>query len=109
MSTTSGIQERLHIRADAELKKTAHDAIMTMNMTLNRIVPGGYPGFAKIRLKHGDNMSEHSCDSILNAVESAIIDRLQKGYRESVVIEFMQKVDTLHDQIDELRDEIQFD
>ena len=109
MVTTSGIQERLYKRADAELEKIVNDAFSLLSKQLNNILPGSYGTWAEVRFTVVGESIKYSYDVLTAKLAIGVIEKLQDKYREHVVNEFMEKVDTLHDQIDELRDEIQLD
>ncbi len=108
MTTASGLQERLHNRADVELKNAVTAAMLKMTQELNKVCPGAYANWAEIPIKSGEKVVKYSYDSVIRRLGEAVIAKLQEKYREHVVDTFMGKVNTLHDQIDELRDEIEY-
>ncbi len=109
MTTTSGLQERLHNQADAELKKTVHEAIAQLQRSLIEAFPSQWPQHAEIKLGKDLGEIKYGYESLMKRVEGALIENLKEWNRENVVQMFMKKVDTLHEQIDELRDEMQYD
>ncbi len=108
MSDPTGIEEQLHKRADAELKKAIEDLVRKLQKELIQLYPGEWPHHAKIKLGNGDAAIECGYETVMACVETGLIRRLKKPERERAVKEFMQKVDTLGEQLDELRDEIQY-
>lgn len=108
MTTPTGIEEKLHDRADYELKKAVEAIIKNCNNELNQVLPGNYATHGYVRLKDNDSVISRTAQSLLDNIGSAMIEAGTAESRENVVKEFMEKVDTLHEQIDELRDEIQY-
>lgn len=112
MSTPTGIEKRLHKRADADLRKRVDALFADHKTAIHRLVAGNnYPlqsnASFEVWMASKKELVNLSSEKILIGVRDAVFDQLKTPNRENTVKEFMEKVDTLHDQIDELRDEIQ--
>ncbi len=107
MSTPTGIEKRLHKRADKELGKAVDGLIGQLKNGLNAFLPGSYSIHNTVQLKKGDEIVlARSVEMLLNDIRNNVISVATPEYREQIVAEFIQKVDTLGDQLDDLRDEI---
>ncbi len=111
MSTPSGLQDRLHKKADAELKKAIGDAFSQLQKTLNGLVNASsspWAVHAQIPIEIKDQQQSFGLETLMRKASEAVFSQHQEANQESAVKAFMEKVDTLHEQIDELRDEINY-
>ncbi len=110
-SKLRSIEERLHKRADNELAEAVERTIKSMTAALSGICPNHHPMHTEIMIREsGENQDEvkKGYNFVLRQLSDAFIAKVRDSYRETVVKAFMEKVDTLHDQIDELREEINY-
>ncbi len=109
MSDPKGIEERLNERADHELEKAIEAAIDACKHSLQQIIPGSYATHVNVRIKlQNDELFTRSVENLLADINAAVFAKLFEQYRDQAVKDFMEKVDTLGDQLDELRDEINY-
>ena len=109
MSKHKGIEERLQKRADDELEKMVSTIIDGCKNSLDKIIPGSWATYTSVKIKlQNDELFTRSVEALLADINAAVFDKLIDQYREKTVKAFMEKVDTLHDQLDELRDEINY-
>ncbi len=103
MTTASGLQEILNKRADAELESTVKKAVLELTKTLNRLCSNASASWVEVQFKVGDQTQRYSYDAIMKRVENAVITNLREKFRAAAVQAFMDKVESLQDQIDELQ------
>ena len=109
MSKPKGIEERLQKRADYKLEKMVSTIINSCKNSLDKIIPGSWATSTNVNIKlQNDELLTRSVGYLLADINAAVFDKLIDQYREKIVKEFMEKVDTLNDQLDELRDEISY-
>ncbi len=112
MSTPTGIEKRLHERADAELRKRVDALFADHKIAIHRLVAGNnYPlssdSSFEVWIASKKERVDLNSEKILLGVRDAVFDQLKTPNRENTVKAFMEKVDTLGDQLDDLRNEIQ--
>jgi hypothetical protein len=109
MSTPKGIEERIHAKADKALAEAVDTVIAQCNNELNRVLPGNYATHSEVNIKKTDDVVVNlTAQRLLNTIGAALTKQGTDKHREIAVKAFMEKVDTLHDQIDELRDEVNY-
>ncbi len=108
MSDPKGMEEQLHKHSDVEVEKTVTDLFSSLKNGLNNAFPSQWPNNTDILLGKKDNQIIYSLGSILEQCQLAVIKRMRPRAREDKIKAFIAKVDSLDDQLDELRDEINY-
>jgi hypothetical protein len=98
MSTTETLQARLDKQADAKLAKEINDAVTPIERLLH-----GENRSVTVRVAGTNQTVETLTGYLLSALEDTIKSRLQERYRKAQTIDFMAKVESLADQVEELR------
>ncbi len=106
MSTPKGIEARLHKRADAELEEAVSRITNKCNNDLNAALPGNYATHSHITLTDDDEEDPRAAQTLLSTIGRKLLEHYRDQHREEAVKAFIEKVDTLQDQLDEIRDEI---
>ena len=101
MSTTETLQARLDKRADAKLAKEINEAVRPIERLL-----GGTNQTVTVRVTGTNQTVETLSSYLLGALEDKLFTWLQDDYRKAETVDFMAKVESLGDQVEELRNEL---
>jgi len=113
MSDTTGIEAKIHAKADAELEAAIGDRVQEFKRSINHYVPGSsyllHSDLTfKVRRAGEEQQVNVSCEKVLSALKERVIAVLTTKNRDNAVTAFMAKVNSLDEQMAELRNEIEY-
>lgn len=90
------IEERLHAKADKELKEELDAALKPLERFIGTNNPTMFPGTENAK----------TLRFYLGAIGSRLIEVMQENRRDLAVKNFLSRVEDMQDQLDELRNDI---
>lgn len=101
MAKTTALQDRLNEIADEKLEKD----ICEVQKAITTHFYSGW-GSIKIRMNVGNEEVTARLSDVVNGISSTLRETLQEDRRNEETEAFMDKVNSLGDEIDSLRDEV---
>ena len=106
--SVSELEAHLHMAADAALKKTVDSLFGDFERAANLAFPSGWPMGTEVRLGSEGHTVAYRLEIAMGRYREAMIKRLTPAAREGAIKAFIEKVDEIGDQVEDLKNQINY-